>query len=311
MLLSRRILLAAPLLAAPPPPPFRGIYPIAQTPFHPDGSLDAPTLAKQIHFLHRLGAHGVAWPQLASEFWTLTPEERLTGATALLAAARGKSIRTVIGVQSNDLDLSVRLARHAAQNGAHALISLPPDSLPLREFFTKIAAAANLPIFLQAVGNLSVDDVLALHHAVPAVRLIKDEAGLTLPRISAFHAQAPHLGIFTGAHGKTMIDELVRGASGSMPAAGPADLYVRAFHLWEQKKEAAAAAAFAKAAVFVPEFEQYGIEGLKYLLFLRGVFPNHHVREPRNAIAGAVATKFKLDDAGKRTLRILWQGVSR
>lgn len=311
MPLSRRTLLATPLLAASHSAPFRGIYPIAQTPFHPDGSFDAPTLGRQIAFLHRLGAHGVAWPQLASEFWSLTPQERLTGAATLLAAARGKAIRTVIGVQSNDLDLSVRLARHAAQNGAHALISLPPQNIPLTEFFTKIAAASNLPIFLQAVGQLSVDDVLALHHAVPAVRLVKDEAGLTLPRISAFQAQAPQLAVFTGAHAKTMIDELVRGASGSMPAAGPADLYVRAFNLWQQKKEAAAAAAFAKAAVFVPEFEQYGIEGLKYLLVLRGVFPNHHVREPRNADAGAVATRFKLDDAGKRTLRILWQGVSQ
>lgn len=310
MNISRRALLAAPLLAANGGPTFRGIYPIAQTPFHADGSFDAPTLGKQIEFLNRIGSHGVAWPQLASEFWSLTPEERLSGASALLKAARGKAIRTVIGVQSDDVDLSVRLARHAEDNGAHALISLPPNGVGLREFFSKIAAASKLPIFLQAVGKITVDDVIALNREVPSVRFVKDEAGVTLPRISEFQAKAPQLGVFTGAHGKTMIDELVRGASGSMPAAGPADLYARAFDLWQKKKEREAAAAFAKAAVFVPEFEQYGIEGLKYLLVLRGVFSNHVVRGPRNGDVGAVATKFRLDDAGKRALKILWEGVS-
>jgi len=311
MTLSRRALFAAPSLFAAGTPAFSGIFPIAQTPFHDDGSLDAPTLGKQIEFLARIGAHGVAWPQLASEFWSLTPEERLRGAEALLAAGRGKRITMVIGVQSDDPDISVKLAKHAAEHGAHALISLPPTGVGLVDFFRRVSAGVNLPFFLQAVGKITVDDVIDLNKAVPVVRFVKDEAGLTLPRISEFQSKAPGLGVFTGAHGKTMIDELVRGASGSMPAAGPADLYARAFDLWEKKREREAAAAFAKAAVFVPEFEQYGIEGLKYLLVLRGVFKNHVVRGPRNGDVGAVATRFKLDDAGKRTLKLLWEAVGK
>jgi dihydrodipicolinate synthase/N-acetylneuraminate lyase len=178
------------------------------------------------------------------------------------------------------------------------------------DFFSRIAAAApGLPLILQAVGKISVDDVVALARAVPAVRYVKDEAGVTLPRISAFQQKAPALGVFTGAHGRTMIDELLRGASGNMPAAGPADLYTKAFVLWEAGKRQQAALAFARAAVFVPEFEQYGIEGLKYLLVLRGVFPNHIVRGPRNGDVGAVATRTKLDDDGKRALRLLWEAV--
>lgn len=51
-----------------------------------------------------------------------------------------------------------------------------------------------------------------------------------------------------------------------MPAAGPVDLYTRAYALWSKGKQREAVRAFARAAVFVPEFEQYGIEGLKYLL---------------------------------------------
>ena len=311
MTFSRRALLFTPLMAATPSV-FRGIYPIVQTPFHDDGSLDPATLGKEVTFLLRCGVHGMAWPQLASEFWSLTEEERVRGTEAILAAGKGRGAKLVIGVQADDVAVSLRLAKHAAGLGADALISLPPAGMGLVEFFGKIAAAApGIPIFLQAVGKLSVEDVIALGKAVPAVRFVKDEAGVTLPRITEFQRKAPELAVFTGGHGRTMIDELLRGAAGSMPAAGPADLYVKAFNLWEKGKQREAALAFTRAAVFVPEFENYGIEGLKYLLVLRGVFPNHVVRGPRNGDVGAVATRAKLDDEGKRALRLIWEAVGR
>ena len=290
---------------------FGGIYPIVQTPFHDDGSLDTETLKKETAFLLRCGVHGMAWPQLASEFWSLTVDERLKGAEAMLAAGKGHRARLVVGVQSDDAEGSVRMAQHAARLGADALISLPPSGMGLTEFFTRIAAAApGLPLCLQAVGKLSVEEVIALTRAVPAVKLVKDEAGVTLPRISQFREKAPDLRVFTGGHGRTLIDELMRGSAGSMPAAGPADLYAKAYDLWEKGRRREAVRMFARAAVLVPEFEQYGIEGLKYLLVLRGVFKNHVVRPGRNGDLGAVATRAKLDDAGKNALRMLWDGVA-
>jgi len=311
--ISRRAVLLSPLLAAAAPAnPFRGIFPIVQTPFGNDGALDLPVLVKEIGFLGRCGVQGMAWPQLASEFWSLTTDERLQGADTILKAGRGNAAKIVIGVQADDPDVSVRLAKHASANGADALISLPPAGIGMTEFFKKVASAApERPIFLQAVGKVSVDEVIELSRVVPALRFVKDEAGVTLPRISEFRTKSPGLGIFTGAHGRTMIDELLRGAAGNMPAAGPADLYTRAFRLWEQGKRKEAALAFARAAVLVPEFEQYGIEGLKYLLVLRGVFPNHVVRGPRNGDVGAVATRTRLDEEGKAALRLLWEAVGK
>lgn len=309
--ISRRAVLFAPLLAGTPVM-FRGIFPIVQTPFHDDGSLDPETLAKEVVFLVRCGVQGMAWPQLASEFWSLTEAERKLGAETILAAGKGRGPKLVIGVQADDAAVSYRLAKHAAGLGADALISLPPEGVGLTEFFGKVAAEApGTPLFLQAVGKLGVEDVIALSKAVPAVRFIKDEAGVTLPRITEFRAKAPQLGVFTGAHGRTMIDELLRGASGNMPAAGPADLYTKAFALWEKGKQREAALAFARAAVFVPEFEQYGIAGLKYLLELRGVFKNHVVRGPRNGDVGAVATRAKMDEDGMRALRLIWEAVGK
>ena len=316
MTLTRRGLLLTPatLLAAKPQSntAFHGIYPIVQTPFRDDDTLDTETLKKQTAFLLRCGVQGMAWPQLASEFWSLTIEERLKGAETLLAAGKGSATKIMIGVQSGNVDESIRMAKHAAKNGAHALISLPPAGTTLTAFFKQISAAApGLPLCLQAVGKITVDEVIALSREVPAVKIVKDEAGVTLPRISEFRTKAPSLTIFTGAHGRTMIDELLRGASGCMPAAGPADLYTKAYNEWRQGKRQQSVRTFARAAVLIPEFEQYGIEGLKYLLMLRGVFPNHKIRAPRNGDVGVLATKANLDDQGKQALKTLWEGVSR
>lgn len=312
--LSRRsfVCSAAALPLAGAPGKFHGIYPILQTPFHPDGSLDLATLEKETRFVLGCGVHGMAWPQLASEFWSLTVEERLQGAEAILFAGKGRGAKLMIGVQADAMDVSIRFAQHAAKLGADALISLPPAGVGLTEFFTKVAAAApGLPLCLQAVGKISVDDVVALARAVPAVQIVKDEAGVTLPRISELREKSPDLQIFTGGHGRTMIDELLRGADGCMPAAGPADLYVKAYQLWRKGRQPEAVRAFARAAVLVPEYEQYGIEGLKYVLMLRGVFPNHVVRAERKLDLGAVSTRVKLDAAGERALKVLWQGVTQ
>ena len=61
----------------------RGIFPIAQTPFTDSNKLDVDTLVEQLRFIDRGRVHGFVWPQLASEWSTLTESERLEGAEAL------------------------------------------------------------------------------------------------------------------------------------------------------------------------------------------------------------------------------------
>jgi 4-hydroxy-tetrahydrodipicolinate synthase len=84
-----------------------------------------------------------------------------------------------------------------------------------------------LPLIVQTIGDMSVEFVLRMRKDIPTLRFVKDEAGHTLSRISEYQRVAPELVVFTGAHGKTMIDELSRGASGTMPAAPFADLAVQ------------------------------------------------------------------------------------
>jgi dihydrodipicolinate synthase/N-acetylneuraminate lyase len=281
--------------------PLRGIFPIAQSPFTESDKLDLDVLAEQVRFLDRGRVHGCVWPQIASEWSTLTESERLAGAEAI--AATGKKLRPaiVIGVQAPNTATAVKYAKHAAKNGADAIISLPPGStdLPaLVEYYKAVGAATELPLFAQAVGELSVDQLIELYKAVPTLRYVKDEAGQPLERIAALREKSGNeLKVFTGMHGKTLIDEMIRGFSGSMPAAGFADIYAAAWDLWHEGKQREAVEMFGKAAILIEEITVYGMESLKYLLCLRGIFKTYRTRPQ-----GKAAPRNHLDDRARQVL---------
>src|ERR1700730_2046753 len=66
----------------------RGIFPIVQTPFTESNKLDVDSLVEQERFIDRGKVHGFVWPQLASEWSTLTESERMHGAEAIMSAGR-------------------------------------------------------------------------------------------------------------------------------------------------------------------------------------------------------------------------------
>lgn len=292
--------------AEQPSKPLRGIFPIAQSPFTEADRLDLDTLVAELRFLHRAGVHGCVWPQLASEWWTLSRDERFTGVEALCAAGRKLRPAIVIGVQAADPPSAVEFARHAAKQGADALIALPPpkqtDPKIILDYYRTIGAATPLPLIVQAVGNLSVSDVLAIAGAAPTVRAVKDEAGEPLVRIAEFHQKAgSNLAIFTGNHGRTLIDELLRGFAGTMPAAAFADLYASTWNLWHAGKRREAADMFARAALLIQEVSAYGLDSIKYILHQRGVFKTWRIREAQQG----ARTPSRLDETAQQNLRAI------
>jgi len=278
----------------------RGIFPIAQSPFTEANKLDLDCLAEQVRFLDRGRVHGCVWPQIASEWNSLTESERFAGAEAIISTGKKLRPAIVIGVQAPDTATAVKYAKHAAKAGSDALISLPPanaDAQTVLEYYKTIGGATELPLFAQAIGDLSVDQLIAMYKAVPTLRYVKDEAGQPLDRVGPLRERSgDKLHVFTGMHGKTLIEEMIRGFSGSMPAAGFADLYAAAWDLWHEGKEREAVDMFGKAAILINEVLVYGTESLKYLLCLRGVFKTYGTREKGKAGG------HHLDDASKKVL---------
>lgn len=292
------------------PKPLRGIFPIAQTPFTGDNKLDLDSLAEEVRFINRGKVHGFVWPQLASEWETLSERERFDGAEVVASTGKRLTAAIVLGVQGPDTAAAVRYARHAEKVGADAVISLPPaqakDPATILDYYKQIGNATQMPLFVQAVGDMSVELILEMYKAVPTLRYIKDEAGSPLMRFASLHGQTKgNLKVFTGGHGKTLIDEMMRGFSGTMPAASFADLYASAWNLWQEGKQNEAVAVFGNAAILINEVSAYP-EGMKYILCKRGVFKNWRLRNPVGGIAAGANDSPHLDDEAKRAIhRIL------
>jgi len=296
--------------------PLRGIFPVAQTPFTESNKLDLDALVEEVRFIDRGGVHGFVWPQMASEWMTLSEAERLEGNQAI--ASTGKKLRPaiVIGVQGPDVASAIKYAKHAEKVGADAIISLPPsessDAKTDLEYYKAVGAATRLPLFVQAVGNMTVDLLIDMYKAIPTFRCAKDEAGNPLMSIEPLRRRSSgQLKIFSGSHGRDLIDEMRRGSSGSMPAAPFADLYAQTWDLWHQGKHDEAMAMHARTLLILTEMLSHGPEAVKYILYLRGVFKTYKLRTRESpgfssaakVAAGGGQPETYLDEEGKQALR--------
>src|SRR4051812_30803741 len=135
------------------PHAFRGVFAIPPTPFNDDGSVDFAGLDRCVDFCVAAGAHGIVAPVNASEFWTLTDDERQEVARAIVARTAGRAM-TMIGVQGASIPHAVMFARHAQSVGADSVIAMPPyvrtaSPAMIVAYYTALDAAIDIPICIQ------------------------------------------------------------------------------------------------------------------------------------------------------------------
>jgi dihydrodipicolinate synthase/N-acetylneuraminate lyase len=213
-----------------------GVFPIGFTPVNAQNQVDYDGLAAQVQFCRRGGVHGLAWPQIASGWTTLTEEERMHGAETLVSAARGGATAIVIGVQSRTADFNEteRYARQAEKLGADAIICIAPpgvtDASQLLPYYQRLGKVTALPLFAQTGGDFSVDLVVEMFNTIPTFRYVKDEAGDPLERVTEIRSRTNNqLQCFSGKGVTTMITEMERGFVGHCPFVSLADLYASAY----------------------------------------------------------------------------------
>jgi 4-hydroxy-tetrahydrodipicolinate synthase len=259
--------------------PIRGLFPIGSTPFTDSNQLDLECLAAEIKFLNRGGVHGVIWPQIASEWTTLSKQERLDGAAAMVAAGKGGKTAITIGVQGPDMATVLEYTKHADKIGADAVCSLPPanvtDENALFDYYKQIGTTTDLPLFVQSQPfPMSMDLIVRMYKEIPSFRQIKDEAGDTLARITEIRTRTNDgVKVFTGNGVRNMINELMLGAQGHCPTVDLADLYAQAFDLWYAGKRSEAFDMFGRVLCFGSVSQTVGAPQ-KFVLVARGVFKN-------------------------------------
>ena len=193
-----------------------------------------------VEHILRGGAHGLVYPAIASEFQTLEPEERQIAVEHVIAATAGRR-PVIVGISSMDARMAPpALAEHAAARKAAAVMLMPSpadgtDVASLIALFRSVAATADLPIVLQNAPPplgpaLAIDAIAEIVAAVPVIRYVKEETQPCGQRITRLiRSDADLDGVFGGAGGRFVIDELGRGAIGSMPACELTALHVRVY----------------------------------------------------------------------------------
>ena len=219
-----------------------GVFPIVTSPFHGDGSPDTASLRRVADYIVRAGAQGCVYPAIASEFATLTDGER-EALTAVVAEAVDGRIPLVVGVSAETPDRSAALARQAQNLGAAAVMIMAPRSAgtaadDVAQFLDAALGGAALPVILQNAppplgSSLPAETIVQILRQVPRIAYLKEEVVPCGQRISALLAAAPGLaGVFGGAGGRFVLDELARGAAGSMPACEVTEIHVALYAAW-------------------------------------------------------------------------------
>ncbi|MDP9052380.1 MAG: dihydrodipicolinate synthase family protein [Acidobacteriota bacterium] len=291
------------MAALPSARAFNGLFPIASTPFTQDNKLDLDCLNNEVKFCNKGGVPGLIWPQIASGWTTLSAAERLAGAESMIAAGKGGKTAIVIGVQTQNKDLpgAIAYAKHAAKNGADAICSLPPDgdSVAIFDYYKAIGAATDLPLFIQTIGDMPVDLVVRMFKEIPTVRVVKDEAGDPLARVTEMRAKTDgKLAVFAGKGVRQMMDEMRLGFTGFCPVVGLADVFQEAWELYQAGKLRESYDMFGRIQAFSTI-----TNADRYLMVARGIFKDDTKSRPTPGMGNAGGAQPPLTGADKKAVR--------
>lgn len=214
-----------------------GVFPVLPTPFAATGEPDVQSLRTLVAYLLRCGVDGMTFPGVASEVGNLSTAERRELTDVVLASVAGR-VPVIAGVSSADAQTTIDLAQRAIAGGAAALMVAAPADRPTAagqvEYFARVAEAVpGAAIMLQNVpppagAGLDPAAVLDVLQAVPSIRYVKEETLPSGQRLTVLRERGPRslLGVFGGAGGRYITDELRRGAAGTMPAIELAEVHV-------------------------------------------------------------------------------------
>lgn len=271
--------------------PWRGIFVIVVTPFTESYEIDEESLRKEIRFCIEAGAQGLVGPANASEFPTMSDDERKRWLEIVIDEAGGQ-IPVVATTTHGHLVPAVQLSKWAQDAGANGLMAMPPhilhpDAAGCYEYFKAINEAVNIPICVQnyagVVGTPMNNTLLArMCRELEHVEYIKEE---TLPepqQISRTIEAAGNAckGVFGGQGGVYLIDEWRRGAAGNMPASQLTDIQVKMWDLLEQGDEAAARKIFNRVLPLFLFERMHGVAAYKEIFYRRGIFKTRVSRAP-------------------------------
>jgi 4-hydroxy-tetrahydrodipicolinate synthase len=268
-----------------------GVLPILPTIFSASGAIDEAGTRRVVEYIVASGAQGIVFPGLASEYETLSRDERLH-MTRLIGSWIGNRLPLIVGASAVATDDAVAFAAAGAEAGAVAAMVLTPKSFDddpagMRDFDRAVHRGSGIDIMLQNAPapmgiGLPLEKVAELARAVEGIRYVKEEAPPSGQRITKLTELAGDslLAVFGGAGARYVIDELTRGAKGTMPACEITELHVAMFDRFRRRDEAGARDLFERTLPLLNMQAIFRWRLTKAVLQRRGLIDSAFVRAP-------------------------------
>ena len=280
-----------------------GLFPIAPTPFHPDGRLDEASVDTLIARYLGAGATGVTVLGIMGEAPKLEPEEALTVTTRFIAGMG--TLPVIVGVSAPGFAAMRSLARAVMEHGAAGVMIAPPPSLRTDDQITGYyrqaveAIGADIPFVIQDYPlTLTVQMTpkvirqIVQEHGSCVMLKHEDWPGLekisTLRGFQADGSMKP-ISILTGNGGLFLDFEMERGADGAMTGYAFPEMLADVVRLQKEGRRDEAHDLFDAHLPLVRYEQQQGV-GLavrKYVMMRRGFIASDAQRKPGAALTPA------------------------
>ena len=269
--------------------PFHGIYTICPTPFHDDHSIDVQSIRSLTEFQIQAGVKGLAILGFLGELHKLSNAERKQVIQAYVAAAAGR-VPVWTGVRALGIAGAVEQCQEAQALGAAAVFAAPLDGASDAmqfEYYQTLAKSVDIPVVIHDFPDSFSTEIkaeviarLAQEGGVNIIKMEEPPVGQKISRI--LELSSNQVQVFGGLGGVYFLEELQRGAVGTMTGFAFPEILVRIFDKYAAGDYAGAAATFDKYCPLIRyEFQpKMGLAMRKYVYQQRGVIASQALRSP-------------------------------
>ncbi|GJD66381.1 dihydrodipicolinate synthase family protein [Methylobacterium frigidaeris] len=274
--------------------PYRGVFPVAPTIFHEDGTLDLDGQRRAIDFMIEAGSHGLCILANFSEQFVLTDAEREEVMTAVLEHVAGR-VPVIVTTTHFATHICAERSRRAQDLGAAMVMIMPPyhgatirvTEAGIERFFRQVSDAISIPIMIQDAPvsgtTLSAAFLARLAREVANVSYFKIETAQAAAKLRTLLELGGDAieGPWDGEEAITLLADLDAGATGAMTGGGYPDGIRQIIDPYLAGRRDEAVTAYGRWLPLINyENRQTGLAAAKILMKEGGIIRSDAVRAP-------------------------------
>ena len=274
----------------PAPLNAQGVFTICPTPFDDSLRVDTESIKSLVDFLLDTGVTGLAILGFLGELHKLSNAERRLVTETFVKHTKGR-VPVWVGVRAHGITGAIEQAQEAQDAGAEAVFAAPLDNAGdalLFDYYKAIADAIKIPVvihdFPDSFGTEIRPEVVARLGKEGGVHMIKMEEPPVGPKISRIRELAGDeaMKIFGGLGGMFFLEELQRGAVGTMTGFAYPEVLVEIYNRFAAGDHAGAAVVFDRYCPLIRyEFQpKLGLALRKHVYQQRGAIKSRAIRAP-------------------------------